>query len=52
MEMLMGCPIGVTYFFKFLQSEFNSENLQAYIDTTKFRDLVEKENSTITELKV
>eukprot|EP01080_Neovahlkampfia_damariscottae_P002203 gene2203-2377_t len=50
-ELLLGCPIGVTYFFKFLQTEFNSENLQAYIDTIKFRDLVEKESSSISELQ-
>jgi hypothetical protein len=50
--MLCECPIGTTYFFKFLQQEFNSENLQAYIDTKKFRDLVEKEKVIIPELIV
>jgi len=52
LESLCECPIGMVHFFKFLQVEFNSENLQAYIDALNFSNLMEKENSTIIEIKV
>jgi aryl carrier-like protein len=46
------CPIGVTYFSKFLQLEFNNENLQAYLDSIHFMKLIQNPNITFEETNV
>eukprot|EP01080_Neovahlkampfia_damariscottae_P002218 gene2218-2392_t len=51
LEGICQCPIGMIHFFKFLQLECNSENLQAYIDSLSFASLVEKRTSTILDIK-
>lgn len=43
-QCMLECPIGVTYFQKFLTTEMNTENLQAYLDFRTFLEEMDPEN--------
>ena len=51
-DKLCSCPIGSSYFFKFLQTEFNTENLQSTVDFQSLKSELLKENCDLVAVKV
>jgi hypothetical protein len=43
-KLMMECPIGLTYFSKFLATEMNTENLSGYLDFKAFQDVMLPQN--------